>query len=213
MSGDDQGRGLVMAERIREALEDAFEQEVRDTLRAGRATPLERLHDYLTGVSDQHEPRVRLLFELLEDGTLPLDGDLADVPATCFFLGDVVRYQRSLDDWARLLGPQRPYVPGADDPEYLELWSAGDLLWRADRDQAEASRAFLTMLLDEQVGLWSARVRPGDLRVLAIDAWSGHDAYRVAVASGSLEERQAEPGVAVPTDRPLAPRPRLAARP
>lgn len=88
-------RGMAMAERIREALEDAFEQEVRDHLREGRAAPVERLHDYLTGVADHHEPRVRLLFELLADGTLDLSGELADVPATCFFLGDIVRYQVS----------------------------------------------------------------------------------------------------------------------
>ena len=42
-----------MAERIREALEDAFEQEVRDHLREGRAAPVERLHDYLTGVGNK----------------------------------------------------------------------------------------------------------------------------------------------------------------
>lgn len=206
-------RGAAMAERIREALEDAFEQEVRDVLRGGGDAPVHRLHDYLTGVGDHHEPRVRLLFELVEDGTLDLSGELADVPATCFFLGDAVRYQRSLEDWARLLGPARPYAEGgAFGGDVLELWSAGDLMWRADRARAQASRDFLSLLLEEPVRLLRARVRPEDLRVLAVDIWSGRDAHRVVVAPGELDAELIEDGVVVPTDRPLAPLPRLAAR-
>lgn len=200
-----------MAERIREALEDAFEQEVRDHLREGRAAPVERLHDYLTGVADHHEPRVRLLFELLADGTLDLSGELADVPATCFFLGDIVRYQVSLDDWARLFGQPQPYPRavggpgGIDESVELELWSAGDLIWRTERSQAEASRDFLTLLMNEPVALWRAHVRAGDLAVLATDAWSGRGAHRIAVTRADLSGDIVEPGVSVPTSRPLAP--------
>lgn len=206
------GRGMAMAERIREALEDAFEQEVREHLRAGRGTPVERLHDYLTGVADHHEPRVRLLFELVEDGTLDLSGDLADVPATCFFLGDTVRYQVSLDAWVGLFGTPRPHVRALDDPAHLELWSAGDLVWRADRSRAEVSRDFLTLLLDEPVALLRARVRPADLHVLAADPWSGRGAHRVVASREDLPGEVVEPGAIVPTDRALAPLPRVAVR-
>jgi len=199
-----------MAERIREALEDAFEREVRDGLGDGRALPVDRLHDYLTGVADHHEPRVRLLFELVDDGTFDPVA-LSDVPATCFFLGDSARYHRALADWVRLLGPARPYA--APDPagpyRPLDLWSAGDLLWRADRAQAEASRDYLTLLRDRPVGLWHARVDPGELEVLAVDVWSGQHAHRVVVAPDALAAEQVLDGDAVPLDRPLAPRPRL----
>ncbi|GAB46964.1 hypothetical protein [Mobilicoccus pelagius] len=203
-------RGAAMAERIREALEDTFEREVRDGLHAGRTLPGDRLHDYLTGVADHHEPRVRLLFELVEDGTFdPLT--CVDVPATCFFLGDSVRYQRALADWVRLLGPSGPYaaLDPAGPSRPLDLWSAGDLLWRADRDQAEASRDYLTLLLDRPVGLWHTRVDPAELEVLAVDVWSGRHAHRVVVAPGVLDAERVLDGDDVPLDRPVSPRPRI----
>ncbi|MDO5626908.1 MAG: hypothetical protein Q4G43_01180 [Mobilicoccus sp.] len=207
-------RGMVMAERIREALEDTFEDEVRTGLREGRLDeelmPMARLHDYLTGVLDQHEPRVRLLFELIGDGSLTFDGELADVPATCFFLGETARYEHDLDSWVRVLGPDRPYPRQSGDPDVVELWSAGDLLWRADRARAVDAAAFLTLTLDEPVGLWRTRVRLTDLSVLAVDPWSGRDARRVAIAPGRVEAEQVEDGIAPPRDRALRPRPRIA---
>lgn len=210
-----QRRGMVMAERIRAALEDVFEDEVRRGLRTGSLDedlmPMARLHDYLTGVHDRHEPRVRLLFELVGDDSLAFVGDLADVPATCFFLGDTARYEHALDGWVELLGPSLPYQPQPVDPEVLELWSAGDLIWRADRARAEDARSFLAMTLDEPVGLWRARVRPADLDVLAVDPWSGREARRMAVAPGALTGEQVQDGMAPPTDRALLPRPRIAA--
>ena len=205
-------RGAAMAERIREALEDAFEQEVRDGLREGREVPADRLHDYLTGVADQHEPRVRLLFELWEDGTFDRVA-LADVPATCFFLGDAARYHVPLEGWVRLLRPTRPYaLPTSAGPGGpLDLWSAGDLVWRADRAQAEASRDYLSLLLDRPVGLWHARVDPAALPVLAVDVWQGIGAHRVAVEPGALAAEQVLAGDEVPLHVPVAPRPRIGA--
>lgn len=212
MSAEQAGhlRGAAMAERIREALEDAFEQEVRDGLREGRTLPGDRLHDYLTGVADHHEPRVRLLFELVEDGTFDRV-EFADVPATCFFLGDASRYHVPLEDWVRLLRPARPYAAPTPAGPYrsLDLWSAGDLVWRADRAQAEASRDYLTLLLDRPVGLWHAQVDPADLRVLAVDVWRGHQAHRVAVEPGVLPAEQVLDGEGVPLDVAIAPRPRI----
>lgn len=195
-------------ERIREALEDAFEDELRDALVCGGDYSEGRVHDYLTGVSDGHEPRVRLLFDLFEQGALDLTGALQDVPATCFFLGDSVRYQRSLDDWLALLGHPRPLagLGGLDGDHELELWSAGDLVWSRSRSRAEDSAAFLTLVLDEPVGLWRARVRVGDLRVCAVDEWSGRDMARMIVPPGVLVTDRIRPGVEVPTDRPLLPR-------
>lgn len=221
MSAEQAGhqRGAAMAERIRDALEDAFEKEVRDGLRDGRTLPGDRLHDYLTGVADRHEPRVRLLFELLADGTFD-HAAFTEVPATCFFLADCARYEVALAEWVPVLGPSRPYlatVAGGDAAgpggggSALELWSAGDLLWRADRAQAEASRDYLALLLDRPVGLWRARLDPRDLLVLAVDERRGRGAHRVAVESGRLAAKQVLDGDPVPLHRPLVPRPRIGA--
>lgn len=170
-----------------------------------------RLHDYLTGVSDQHEPRVRLLFEMVQDGTLDLSGDLADVPATCFFLGDRVRYQASLADWCRVFGRPRRYDVASADPAEVELWGVGDLLWRADRAAAEASREFLTLAADRAVPLLRAVVPLSEFRVLAVDAWSGRVARRVVVAPADLTAEVVTPGDDLPFDVPILPAPRIAA--
>lgn len=200
-------------ERIREALEDLFESEVREAVVSGADHPKGRLHDYLTGVGDGHEPRIRLLFDLFEQGALDLAGELADAPATCFFLGDSARYQRSLDDWVAILGEPRPVdrlcenpVGESCDSTELELWSAGDLVWSRTRTRAQDAQAFLTFVLDEPVGLWRARVRVADLRVCAVDVWSGAEETRVVVPPGVLPAEQVSAGAAVPTDRPLLPR-------
>lgn len=197
--------GPAMVERIRAALGEAFENEVRSHLRTGRPAPHDRLHDYLTGVADQSEPRVHLLFDLVEDGTLDLRGDLADVPGTCFFLGDAARYRRSLADWARLLGPSRRYPRHPGDLDELELWSAGDLIWRSSREAAQASRDYLTVLVGSPVALLRARVRTDELVVLAVDEWSGRDAHRLAVAPGLLTPDVVAPGRDLPFATPLDP--------
>ena len=215
-------------ERIREALEDLFESEVREAVVSGADHPQARLHDYLTRVGEGHEPRIRLLFDLFEQGALDLSGELADAPATCFFLGDSARYQRSLDDWLAILGEPRTLeqavdpgtlcvlvgevqaanqsdvgAPGWDD---VVLWSAGDLVWSRSRTRAQDAQAFLTLVLDEPVGLWRARTRVADLQVCAVDQWSGCDETRVVVPPGLLPVEQVSAGIAVPTDRPFLPR-------
>lgn len=207
-------------ERIREALEDLFESEVREAVVSGADHPQGRLHDYLTGVGDGHEPRIRLLFDLHEQGALDLSGELWDVPATCFFLGDSARYQRSLDEWLSIVGELRPLdrfleegtrealaaVADALSGGMLELWSAGDLIWTRSRTRAQDAQAFLTLVLDEPVGLWRARVRVEDLQLCAIDVWSAAEEIRAVIPPGVLPVEQVSSGVAVPTDRPLLPR-------
>lgn len=214
-------RGLQAIEHIREALEDRFEVEVREAVASGADYPVERLHDYLTGVEDGHEPRVRLLFELFERDALDTSGVLADAPATCFFLGAGARYQRSMLDWLRLFGPERTYLPGPGEPVELELWSAGDLVWSRSRARAQDSSDYLTLVLDRPVGLWRATVPARRLRFSARDRWSGRDEARYVVprhvldvsaprhpsAPGRIE--QVAPGSAVPLDVPLTPRPRV----
>lgn len=205
--------GLAMMERLAEALEDRFEAQVRAACLSGLELPVERLHDYLTGVADGHEPRVRLLFELYESGGLDLGGVLADVPETCFFLGDAARYHVPLRAWLDIFGTPRAYEPTRADPPVLELWSPGDLTWSRSRRQAEDAAAFLTVLLDRPVGIWSARVPVGRLRVVAADQWSGRSTGRVVVPAGLLEAVQVVPGEVLPVDRPLLPRPRILTEP
>lgn len=205
-------RGLQLVERIREALEDRFEVEVREAVASGSDYPPDRLHDYLTGVADAHEPRVRLLFELHERGALDLSGVLADVPETCFFLGDAVRLQRSLDDWLGLFGPARGCACAFGVTGEVELFSAGDLVWVRSRERAQDAADYLALVLDRPVGLWRATARAEALPVLAVDRWSGAELGRVVVAPGALDVADAErlaPGDALPTDRALAPRPRV----
>lgn len=205
-------RGLQMVERIREALEDRFEVEVREAVASGVDHPVDRLHDYLTGVSDAHEPRVRLLFELHDRGALDLSGVLADVPETCFFLGDAVRLQRSLDDWLSVLGPVRTYASSFGVTGEVELFSAGDLVWLRSRERAQAAADYLALVLDRPVGVWRATAQAEGLRVLAADRWSGAELGRVVVAPDALDVADAErlaPGEALPTDRALTPRPRV----
>lgn len=214
-------RGLQAIEHIREALEDRFEVEVREAVAAGADYPAERLHDYLTGIHDGHEPRVRLLFELFDRDALDLSGVLADVPETCFFLGTGARYQRSMLDWLRLFGSERSYVPGPGEPVELELWSAGDLVWSHSRARAQDAADYLTLVLDRPVGLWRATLPTRRLRFSALDRWSGRDEARYIVplhvldisaprhpsALGRVE--QVRPGDTVPLDVPLTPRPRV----
>lgn len=198
-------KGLQMVERVREALEDRFDVEVREAVVSGMELPVERLHDYLTGVADGHEPRVRLLFELHDRGALDLGGVLADVAETCFFLGDTARYHRPLQDWLDLFDAPCRH----DDLSDRDLWSAGDLVWGLSRSRAEDSAAFLSLSLDRPVGVWRARARGRDLRVVAIDRWSGRDAGRVVVPPGLLEVEQVADGEPLPLDVALIPRPRL----
>lgn len=215
---DRQLRGLQAIEHIREALEDRFEVEVRETVAGGADYPVDRLHDYLTGVHDGHEPRVRLLFELFGRGALDTTGLLADAPASCFFLGTSVRHQRSLDDWLALfaaLGSHpdgEAYARQVDDADELELWSAGDLVWGRSRERAQDAADYLTLLLDAPVGLWHARIRPERLRVLAQDRWSGREEARYVVSPRVLDVADAERvrhGQLVRRDVPLASRPRV----
>ncbi len=205
--------GLQMMERLAEALEDRFEAQVRAACLSGLALPAERLHDYLTGVADGHEPRVRLLFELYESGALDLSGALADVPQTCFFLGAAARYHVPLRSWLDIFGAPQTFEPVRSDPPVLELWSAGDLTWSRSRESAEDAAAFLTVLLDRPVALWHARVPIGRLRIVAADEWSGRSAGRVVVPPGLVEAEQMTPGETLPTDRPLLPRPRIVTDP
>ncbi|GAB94913.1 hypothetical protein BJY21_002075 [Kineosphaera limosa] len=212
-------RGLQAVERIRAALEDRFEVEVREAVCSGVDYPPARLHDYLTGIEDSHEPRVRLLFELFERGALrrpELAAELADVPATCFFLGTAARYERSLADWLTLFGGT--YTPPAltdrpgDLPRDLELWSAGDLVWSRSRQAAQDCADYLTLLLDRPVGLWRMRIPVSALRCVAHDRWSGRDDTRYLVPPQVLDisrATQLAPGAPAPLDRPLAPRPRI----
>lgn len=210
---DRQLRGLQAIEHIRAALEDRFEVEVRETVCSGQDYPLEALHDYLTGVHDGHEPRVRLLFELHERGALDTSGVLADVPQSCFFLGSTARYERSLADWLGLFGP--PAVPGdigTGEPGDVELWSAGDLVWSRSRSRAVDSAEYLMVLLDRPVGVWRMRLPASAVRVVAQDRWSGRDDARYVIPPYVLDVRQAvqlTSGEPVPLDRPLAPRPRV----
>ncbi len=196
-------------ERIREALEQAFEDEVRDAVLSRSDYSKARLHDYLTGVEEGREPRVHLLFDLFERGALDLTGTLADVAENCFFLGDRVRYQRTLNDWLTIFGTARPVA--VDDSHAglhgdLELWGAGDLVWNRSRARAEDAAGFLTFLLDEPVALWRTRIAAADLRVCAIDAWSGRDDARLVVPPHLMVSEQIRPGLVPPSDRPLLPR-------
>ncbi len=187
-------RGLQAIERIRDALEDRFEVEVRETVAGGGDYPQDRLHDYLTGVEDGHEPRVRLLFELYERDALDLTGLLADVPQSCFFLGHAVRHQRSLRDWLAILGPECVHIPAPGDLLELELWSAGDLVWGVSRERAQDAADYLTLVLDRPVGLWRARLPARALRWSAIDRWAGRDELRYVVPPHVLDVPGREPG-------------------
>ncbi len=205
--------GLQVMERVAQALEDRFEAGVRAALVAGLALPVERLRDYLTGVGDAHEPRVRLLFELYDLGALDLSGPLADVPQTCFFRGAAARHHVPLDAWLDLFGPPRALERRRSDPPIADLWSAGDLVWGRQRLPAERTAAFLTIALDQPVGLWHARVPAATLRVVAEDQRSVRQSARVVVPPGSFEARQVSPGIVVPTDRCLIPKPRVVTEP